>query len=203
MRPARTATPRPTTTCPAPTSGTSTPPIAILDDASPPAPRGSANRHAPEKRAPRTLAPDNPPPRPVRRRRGPGPPAALYLSTGPAAAAVANLLGDPGFESGPLTGWTRDAGTAAVLSAPVHSGSHALSGTPTSSDDAACTQTVAVQPNTAYTLSGFVEGSYVFLGVTGGNDTWTPSAADRQQLSMTLTGASQTSLTVYRGLMIG
>ena len=44
----------------------------------------------------------------------------------------------------------------------MHSGSHALGATPSSSDDAQCTQTVSVQPNTSYTLSGYVEGSYVY-----------------------------------------
>jgi hypothetical protein len=80
----------------------------------------------------------------------------------------------------------------------VHSGSYALAGTPSSSDDAQCTQTVSVQPNTSYTLSGYVEGSYVYLGVTGGTDTWTPSATSWQQLTETFTtGASQTSIQVY------
>ncbi|WP_034278099.1 carbohydrate binding domain-containing protein [Actinospica robiniae] len=125
-------------------------------------------------------------------------PAALYLSTAPAAAAATNLLGNPGFETGSLSSWTCDAGTAAVVSSPAHSGSHALAGTPTSSDDAQCTQTVTVQPSTTYTLSGYVEGSYVYLGVNGGTDTWTPSATSWQQLSMTVTtSASQTSLTIH------
>ena len=57
----------------------------------------------------------------------------------------------------------------------------------TSSDDAQCTQTVSVLPNTSYTLSGYVEGAYVYLGVTGGTDTWTPSATSWQQLSTTFT----------------
>jgi hypothetical protein len=124
-------------------------------------------------------------------------PAALYVSTGAASAAAANLLTDPGFESG-LTGWTCDAGTAAAVTSPVHAGSGALGATPTSSDDAQCTQTVSVQANTTYTLSTYVEGSYVYLGVNGGTDTWTPSATTWQQLTLTFTtGASQTSATIY------
>ena len=125
-------------------------------------------------------------------------PAALYISTGAATAAATNLLTNPGFESGSLTGWTCDSGTASVVASPTHSGSHALAGTPTSSDDAQCTQTVSVQANTTYTFSGYVEGSYVYIGTNGGNDAWTPSATSWQQLSTTVTtGASQTSLTVY------
>jgi hypothetical protein len=125
-------------------------------------------------------------------------PAALYLSTGAASAAGTNLVSNSGFESGSLSGWTCDSGTASIVSSPAHSGSHALAGTPSSSDDAQCTQTVSVTANTTYTLSAYVEGSYVYLGTTGGTDTWTPSATSWQQLSMQVTtGASQTSLTLY------
>lgn len=65
-------------------------------------------------------------------------------------------------------------------------------------DIAKCGQTVSVQPNTTYTLGGWVRGSYVYLGVDGGASTWTtsPSAYSRLSLSFT-TGASQTSATVY------
>jgi hypothetical protein len=125
-------------------------------------------------------------------------PLAVYLGAAPAIAASSNLLTNPGFETGSLSGWTCDAGTAGVVKSPVHSGSYALSATPTLSDDAQCTQTVTVLPNTAYTLSGYVEGSYVYLGVTGGVDTWTPAATSWQQLSTSFTTtASQTSVQVY------
>jgi len=126
-------------------------------------------------------------------------PAALYLSTGSASAAGSNLLTNPDFASGSLTGWTCDAGTAGVVTSPVYSGSsYALAATPTSSDDAQCTQTVSVQADTTYTLSAEVEGSYVYLGDTSGTDTWTPSATSWQQLSLSITTtASQTSLTIY------
>jgi hypothetical protein len=67
-----------------------------------------------------------------------------------------------------------------------------------SSDIAKCSQTVAVRPNTAYTLSGWVRGSYVYLGVDGGSSTWTSSPSTYSQLSVSFTtGASQTSATVY------
>ena len=124
---------------------------------------------------------------------------ATDASAGPApAAASGNLLTNPGFESGDLSGWTCDAGTAAVLTSPVRSGSHSLTGTPSGSATAQCTQTVSVQPNTAYTFSGYVEGSYVYIGLTGGTSTWTPSATSWQQLSVSFTtGATQTSVQVY------
>ena len=135
-------------------------------------------------------------------------PIALLLATflaGTAAAApvavAANLLANPGFETGTLSGWTCSATDHATTS-PVHSGSAALAGAASASDDAQCTQTVSVQPSSAYTLSGWVQGSYVFLGDTGtgtsDTSTWTASAAGWQQLSTSLrTGASTTSVTVY------
>ena len=135
-------------------------------------------------------------------------PAALLLATflaGTAAAApvaaAANRLTNPGFETGTLSGWTCSATDHATTS-PVHSGSSALAGAASASDDAQCTQTVSVQPSSAYTLSGWVQGSYVFLGDTGtgtsDTSTWTASAAGWQQLSTSLrTGASTTSVTVY------
>jgi len=106
-----------------------------------------------------------------------------------------------GFESGALSPWSCDAGTAAVVSSPVHSGSHALAATPSSSDDAQCTQTVAVSPNTTYTLSAWVEGDYAYLGATvpggTGASTWT-SAGSWSQLSTSFTtGAATTSVTVF------
>ncbi|MEU6170974.1 glycosyl hydrolase family 18 protein [Streptantibioticus parmotrematis] len=124
------------------------------------------------------------------------------LSTAnPAGAADANLAANPGFESG-LSGWTCTANSGTTVSSPVHSGSSALKATPSSSDDAQCSQVVSVQPNSSYTLSAYVQGSYVYLGATGtgGTDpsTWTPSASSYQQLSTTFTtGASTTSVTVY------
>lgn len=115
---------------------------------------------------------------------------------GPASAAT-NLLTNPGFESGNLTGWTCDAGTGAVTTSPVHSGTYALAATPTSSLDAQCTQTVAVSPNTAYTLSGYVDGAYVYIGATGYTSNWITSTSYTQLSTTFTTGASTTSIQVY------
>ncbi|HEX4704252.1 MAG TPA: carbohydrate binding domain-containing protein [Pseudonocardiaceae bacterium] len=107
---------------------------------------------------------------------------------------------NPGFETG-LAGWTCTGGTTTV-STPVHSGSAALAGTPAGQDFAQCSQVVSVVANSSYTLTAFVQGSYVYLGDTGtgttDTNTWTPSATTWQQLSTTFTtGASTTSVTVY------
>jgi chitinase len=120
----------------------------------------------------------------------------------PAAMAQTNLLSNGNFASGSTAGWTCSAADTVVTS-PVYDGSsYALAGTPTSSDDAQCSQVVSVQPSSSYTLTGWVQGDYVYLGDsgTGGSDTntWTPSANSWTELSTSFTtGASTTSVTVY------
>jgi hypothetical protein len=117
------------------------------------------------------------------------------------AAAQANLLANPGFETGNLSGWSCSPLDSAATS-PVHSGSYALAGAVSGSDDAQCSQSVSVQPSTAYTLSGWVQGDYVYLGDSGtgmsDTNTWTPSASSWTQLSTSFsTGAATTSVTIY------
>ncbi len=116
----------------------------------------------------------------------------------PGTAQAANVLTNPGFESGSLSPWSCSGNLGSVVASPVHGGTKALAGAVSSGDIAKCSQTVSVQPNTAYTLSGWVRGSYVYLGVDGGASTWTtsPSAYSRLSVSFT-TGASQTSATIY------
>ncbi|AJE43490.1 carbohydrate binding domain-containing protein [Streptomyces nodosus] len=116
----------------------------------------------------------------------------------PGTAAAANILSNPGFETGGLSPWSCTGNLGSIVSSPVHGGSKALAGAVSSSDNAQCGQTVPVQPNTAYTLSGWVRGSYVYLGVDGGASTWTSSPSAYSQLSVSFTtGASQTSATIY------
>ena len=127
----------------------------------------------------------------------------IVAATGGAQAATTNLVQNPGFESGALSPWTCTSNSGAVVSSPVHAGSHALQGTPSNSDDAQCSQTISVVPSSAYTLSAYVDGSYVYLGDTGtgGTDTstWTPgTGGGYQQLTTSFTtGASTTSLTIW------
>ncbi|MFD3932171.1 chitinase [Streptomyces sp. NPDC058614] len=116
-----------------------------------------------------------------------------------ARAADADLAKNGGFESG-LDNWTCTAGT--TVNSPVRSGSSALQATPAGSDYAQCSQTVTVQPNSQYTLAGYVRGSYVYLGASGTGttdvSTWTQSAPAWQQLTTSFrTGASTTRVTIY------
>ncbi|MFF8279487.1 chitinase [Streptomyces lateritius] len=125
----------------------------------------------------------------------------LVALTPVAQAADPDLARNGGFESG-LDGWSCTAGGGAVVSSPVRSGTKALLATPAGSDNAKCSQTVTVRPNSAYTLSGWVRGGHVYLGASGTGttdvSTWTPSATGWQQLTTTFrTGASTTSVTLY------
>ncbi|GAB3161482.1 glycoside hydrolase family 18 protein [Amycolatopsis stemonae] len=110
-------------------------------------------------------------------------------------AQAANLLANPGFEAGSLSGWT--CANATTVSTPVHGGSYALAGTPVGAGYAQCSQTVSVQPNTTYTVSAWVRGNPVYLGITGGASTWSGNSGAYNQLSLTFTTGSQTSAQLY------
>jgi chitinase len=110
-------------------------------------------------------------------------------------AEAANLLTNPGFEAGSLSGWA--CANATAVSTPVHSGGYALSGTPVGADYAQCAQTVSVQPNTTYTVSAWVRGNPVYLGVTGGPSTWSGNSSAYNQLSLSFTTGNQTSAQLY------
>lgn len=109
--------------------------------------------------------------------------------------SAANLLTNPGFEAGNLSGWTCSGGS--VTTSPVRSGSYALAGAATASDHAKCTQTVTVVPNTAYTVSAWVRGNPVYLGITNGPSTWTAATAYTQLSLSFTTAAGQTSAQLY------
>ncbi|WP_328644540.1 glycoside hydrolase family 18 protein [Amycolatopsis sp. NBC_00348] len=118
------------------------------------------------------------------------------LVAGGGTADAANLLTNPGFEAGSLSGWTCSGGTA--VTTPVHSGGYALAATPAGSDYAQCAQTVSVLPNTTYTVSAWVRGNPVYLGITGGASTWSGNAGAYNQLSLSFTSAAgQTSAQLY------
>ncbi|MCY0940706.1 chitinase [Streptomyces antarcticus] len=124
------------------------------------------------------------------------------LTAGTAQAADINVARNGGFESG-LANWSCSGGSGAAVSSPVHAGAGALKATPAGSDNARCSQTVTVKPNSTYTLSTQVQGSYVYLGATGTGtqdvSTWTPgSGGGWQKLSTAFsTGPNTTQVTVY------
>lgn len=122
-------------------------------------------------------------------------PTGTTTSTPPSSGSLVN--GD--FSTGSLSPWVCDSGTGQIATSPTYDSSYALEGTPTSSDDAQCEQTITVAADTSYTLSGYVDGDYVYLGVSGAatTDTWTASTSGYQQLSVSFTTGSSTSLTVY------
>ncbi|KUM94090.1 chitinase [Streptomyces cellostaticus] len=127
--------------------------------------------------------------------------AVAGLASTPASAADVNNVKNAGFESG-LANWTCTAGSGTTVSSPVHGGASALKATPAGQDNAQCTQSVAVKPNSTYTLSAWVQGGYSYLGVTGTGttdvSTWTPDSSSWKQLSTTFTtGTSTTSVTLY------
>ncbi|MET9407320.1 glycosyl hydrolase family 18 protein [Streptomyces sp. NPDC002935] len=119
---------------------------------------------------------------------------------GQAQAADVNNAKNAGYESG-LSNWTCSAGSGTTVSSPVHSGSAALKATPAGQDFAQCSQSVAVKPNSTYTLSAWVQGAYTYIGAsgTGSTDvsTWTPNTTWTQLSTTFTTGASTTSVTVW------
>ncbi|MGV9895115.1 chitinase, partial [Streptomyces tendae] len=122
-------------------------------------------------------------------------------AVGPASAADVNNAKNAGFESG-LSNWTCSANSGTTVSSPTHAGSAALKATPAGQDNARCSQSVAVKPNSTYTLSAWVQGGYSYLGVTGTGttdvSTWTPDSTAWKQLKTTFsTGSSTTSVSVY------
>ncbi|OLB81523.1 MAG: carbohydrate-binding protein [Actinobacteria bacterium 13_2_20CM_2_71_6] len=122
--------------------------------------------------------------------------AAAISAAMPTASAATNAITNPGFETGNLSGWTCDASDS-VVTGHAHSGTFALSGA-AGNDTAQCAQTLNLVANTAYTLSAAVQGSYVFLGVSGGvsAQTWA-SGTGYQTLSLNFTTSSATSVTVF------
>ena len=122
--------------------------------------------------------------------------ASFYFNNPIKALAAGNLLTNPGFETGNLSGWSCDTGNT-VVTTPVHSGSYALQLTPSSSTTGQCTQTVSVQPNTAYTLTAYLNGPYAYLGVNNYSNTWTTSTSYTQLSYAFTTTASTTSITLY------
>jgi hypothetical protein len=117
--------------------------------------------------------------------------------TGTGGGGGSGSLVNGNFETGSLSPWTCQPG-GAVVSTPVHAGTHALQVAPTSSQTGQCAQTLTLAPNHAYTLSGWVQGSYAYLGVSGGASasTWT-SAGSWTKLTVPFTTGANGTVTVY------
>ncbi|GAA3296089.1 carbohydrate binding domain-containing protein [Dactylosporangium vinaceum] len=106
-------------------------------------------------------------------------------------------LANGNFEAG-LAPWT--GGLCSVVSTPVHGGTKALKAAASSSDNAQCSQTVAVQANRTYTLAAWVQGGYAFLGATtgaGDTSTWTAGGSSWTKLTVTVSTGSSTSIKVW------
>lgn len=122
--------------------------------------------------------------------------AVLTLTvSGPGGGTGVLVNGD--FETGSLGPWTCESG-GAVVSTPVHGGSHALAAAATASQTGECGQTLTLSPNTKYTLSGWVQGGYGYLGVRGDAtaSVWGSSSGYAKQ-SVTFTTGSTGTVTVY------
>ena len=120
----------------------------------------------------------------------------LFVATN---AYAANLLSNPGFESGNLSGLVlhrlrlrrRHHARAHRLLRPQRQ-RHAVRHRPVHARPSPS------QPSTAYTLSGWVRGSYVYLGVPAAPSTWTPRPRAYTKLTVPFTTtAGQTSIQVY------
>ncbi|MET7418455.1 family 20 glycosylhydrolase [Dactylosporangium sp. NPDC005555] len=133
--------------------------------------------------------------------RSPSASASPSTSASPSVSSPpAGVLTNGGFETGTLAPWTGS--RCSVVTTPVRSGTRALNGDVTAGDTAQCQQTVAVQPNRTYRLTGHVRGSYVYIGATGTGvnaSTWTPGTGNAYApLTVTFTtSATTTSVTVF------
>lgn len=106
-------------------------------------------------------------------------------------------LTNAGFETGSPSPWTCTGGSS-VVSSPVHVGSHSLQVIPSSSSTGECDQTVTLSPNHTYTLSGWVQGPYAYIGVSGGASasTWSNNTS-WNQLTVSFTTGSSGTVTVF------
>jgi hypothetical protein len=123
--------------------------------------------------------------------------ALTVTSSGGGGGDGGGRLTNAGFETGSPSPWTCTGGST-VVTAPAHTGSHALKVTPSSSGTGECDQTVTLSPNHSYTLTGWVQGPYAYIGVSGGATagTWSNDAS-WNQLTVDFTTGSSGTVTVY------
>ncbi|MFI9784053.1 chitinase [Kitasatospora sp. NPDC051984] len=123
----------------------------------------------------------------------------VLTGTGTATAADVDVIRNGDFSAGDhITPWACGPTVTAVNNSAT---GWDLQGTPAGSDYANCSQQVTVLPNSTYTLSAVVQGSYVFLGATGtgGTDpsTWSSNTGWNTLSSTFTTGAGTTSVQVW------
>ncbi|WP_433609163.1 carbohydrate binding domain-containing protein [Dactylosporangium sp. CA-139114] len=137
-------------------------------------------------------------PSPTRGSASPSPSPSRSTSPSPSQSTGTGLANGT-FETGSLAPWTGS--LCSVVSTPVHGGSKALKAAASASDNAQCSQTVAVQPNRTYTLTAWVQGSYAFLGATTGAgdvSAWSPGSGSAwTKLTVSVSTGSATSIKVW------
>jgi hypothetical protein len=123
--------------------------------------------------------------------------ATYTLTVNGSGSGGSGSLANGGFETGSLSPWTCQSG-GAVVTSPVHAGNDAAQITATASQTGECDQTVTLSPNTSYTLSGWVQGNFSYIGVSGGAtaSTWT-SGSGWSQLTVPFTTGSSGTITVF------
>lgn len=110
----------------------------------------------------------------------------------------ANLIVNGDFASGAVAPWTCTNG-GTITGSPTHSGSSALSLTQSSFQTGQCDQSVAALANHAYTLTAYVYGTNVTVGVSGGataSKSVSPGNA-WQQVTLTFTTGASGTIDVY------
>lgn len=123
--------------------------------------------------------------------------SATYSLTVNGSGTGGGSLANGSFESGSLSPWTGQPGDG-VVGSPVHSGSHAAVVAPTSSQTGEIDQVVNLQPNHGYTLTGWVQGNYAYVGVSGAASasTWA-SSSTWTKLTVPFTTDASGTVTVY------
>lgn len=123
--------------------------------------------------------------------------SAVYTLTVQGTGGTGGTVVNGGLEGGSLAPWTCQSG-GAVVTAPAHSGGHALLAAATSGQNGECAQSITLAPNHAYTLTAWVQGSYAFVGVSGGAtaSTWT-SSTGWTKLTVPFTTGANGTVSVY------
>jgi hypothetical protein len=161
--------------------------VPRMDPSGVPAPSASpsASPSAPPSATPLRSAPVGPP----------APSAAVP------AAVPDEAVANGGFESGTLAGWSCANKLNRVVTSPVRSGRYALAGDATGGRTAQCSQPVPVEPGKRYTLSAWVSGEHVYLGVSGAGlpepEAWAASTTYTQLRVTFVAPAGTSSVTIW------